>query len=207
MKTHILTLLLCCCGIMGFSQSVTNMEYFYNTDPGFGNATAITADTNTGSVTQTVSLPVNSLTGFNTVYLRAKDNLGKWSLSDKRIFYVTNFTAIAGATKIASAEYFINTDPGFGNASPITVNANTGELAQVLSLPVNNNQGFNTLYIRTKDDLGVWSMYDKRIFYVTESTAQSSATKIAAAEYFINSDPGFGNGCTTNFRFSKKSLN
>ncbi len=193
MKTHILTLLLCCCGIMGFSQSVTNLEYFFNTDPGFGNATSITADTNTGSVTQTVSVPVNSLTGFNTLYIRSKDNLGKWSLYDKRIFYVTNATDVTGATKIASAEYFINTDPGFGNASPITVNSNTGELSQVLSLPIGNIQGFNTLYIRTKDDLGVWSMYDKRIFYVAESTAQSSATKIAAAEYFINTDPGFGN--------------
>jgi len=193
MKTHIITLFLCCCGIMGFSQSVTNMEYFFNTDPGFGNATSITADINTGSVTQTVSVPVNSLTGFNTLYLRAKDNLGKWSLYDKRIFYVANFTAVNTATKIAAAEYFINTDPGLGNASPIIVNANTGEVTQVLSLPINNIQGFNTLYIRTKDDLGVWSMYDKRIFYVTDSSVLTGATKIASAEYFINTDPGFGN--------------
>ncbi len=193
MKNHILTLVLCCCGIMGFSQSVTNVEYFFNTDPGFGNATSIIADANTGSVTQTVSMPVNSLTGFNTLYVRAKDNVGKWSLYDRRVFYVANVSAVNAATKIASAEYFINTDPGLGNALPITVNVNTGELAQVLSLPIGNIQGFNTLYIRTKDDLGFWSLYDRRIFYVAESTTQNNATKIASAEYFINTDPGFGN--------------
>jgi Secretion system C-terminal sorting domain len=192
MKTHIITVLLCCCGIMGFSQSVTTMEYFFNTDPGFGNATSITATTNTGTVTQTVSLPVNSLTGFNSLYLRAKDNLGKWSLQDKRVFYVADFTAVAGATKITAAEYFINTDPGLGMASPITINTNTGAVSQVLSLPTSANKGFNTLYIRIKDDLGVWSMYDRRIFYVSEATAVAAATKITAAEYFVNTDPGFG---------------
>ena len=178
---------------MGFSQSVTNMEYFFNTDPGFGNATSITANSNTGSVTQTVSVPVNSLTGFNTLYIRSKDNLGKWSLYDKRIFYVTNATAVTSATKIAAAEYFINTDPGFGNASPITVSTNTGALTQVLSLPVGSLQGFNTLYIRTKDDLGKWSMYDRRLFYVSNES-NTVIADITAAEYFYDTDPGFGNG-------------
>lgn len=193
MKTHIITLFLCCFGIMGFSQSITNMECFFNTDPGFGNATAITANANTGSVTQTVLIPVNSLTGFNSFYVRAKNNLGIWSLYDKRIFYVVNLATGTSPTNIVAAEYFINTDPGFGNAMPIAVNTNTGILTQVLSLPIGSLQGFNTLYIRTKDDLGIWSMYDRRLFYIRKDTG-IVIPDITAAEYFYDVDSGFGNG-------------
>ena len=73
------------------------------------------------------------------------------------------------------------------------VNANTGDLAQVFSVPVGSLQGFNTLYIRTKDDLGKWSMYDRRLFYVW-SESNTVISNIVAAEYFYDADPGFGNG-------------
>ncbi|MGB1307948.1 MAG: beta strand repeat-containing protein, partial [Oceanihabitans sp.] len=95
------------------------------------------------------------------------------------------------ATNIAAAEYFYNTDPGFGNATAITVDANTGNLSQVLSLSVNTLEGFNTIYIRTQDDLGVWSLYEKRLFYVRDDLI---IPNITAAEYFYDADPGFGNG-------------
>lgn len=196
MKTQIITLLWCCIGMLGFGQSITDIEYFYNTDPGFGNGTAVTVNTNTGTLTQTVSLPVgSSLSGFNTLYLRAKDDNNTWSLYDNRVFYVTELASISGATNITAAEYFFNTDPGFGNATAISVDSNSGELTQTVSLPVGNTlTGFNTLYIRTQDDLGTWSLYDTRVFYITNQEAGTGATTIAAAEYFFNTDPGFGNG-------------
>tara|TARA_R110002096_G_scaffold429156_1_gene641716 strand:- start:170 stop:3304 length:3135 start_codon:yes stop_codon:yes gene_type:complete len=188
MKTQIITLLWCCFSILGFSQSITDIEYFYNTDPGFGNGTAIIVDT--GTTTQIVSLPVgNTLTGFNTLYIRAKDNAGVWGLYDSRVFYITELEV--AASNIATAEYFYNSDPGFGNATAITLNTGT----QTLALPVGNTlTGFNSLYIRTQDDLGVWSLYDRRIFYIAETGPGSGASNIAAAEYFFNdNDLGFGN--------------
>ena len=195
MKTYI-TLLLCCCfTVFGFSQSITDIEYFYNTDPGIGNATQITANANTGNLTQTLSLPVPiALSGFNTLYVRTKDDANVWSLYDHRTFYIVE-DILVGATNIAAAEYFINTDPGFGNADPIAINANTGNVTQTLSLPINDTNliGFNTLYIRTQDDLGVWSLYEHKIFYISEDLTGTTATNIVAAEYFINTDPGFGN--------------
>ena len=49
------------------------------------------------------------------------------------------------------------------------------------------------MYIRVLDDFGVWSLYEKRIFYV-EDTADLTIPTITGAEYFYDSDPGFGNG-------------
>ena len=80
MKTQIITLLWCCFSIIGFSQSISEIQYFFNTDTGFGNATTITADANTGNLTQSFSIPVGSLTGFNSFYFRVKDNSNVWSL-------------------------------------------------------------------------------------------------------------------------------
>lgn len=209
MKTQIITLLWCCISMIGFSQSITDIEYFYNTDPGFGNGTAITVNANTGTLTQTVSLPVgNTLSGFNSLYIRAKDNLNVWSLYDERVFYVTELPSASGASNITAAEYFFNTDPGFGNATALTINANTGKVTQTVSLPVGNTlTGFNTLYIRTQDNLGVWSLYDTRVFYVTKDEAGASATNIAAAEYFFNNDPGFGNATAITVNSNTGTLN
>ena len=195
MKKHIITLLCCCFTILGFSQSTTQIEYFYNTDPGFGNATQITANANTGTLTQTLSLAVpNTLSGFNTLYVRTKDDANVWSLYNSNVFYIAEDNSGAAATNLTAAEYFINTDPGFGNADAIALNANTGNLTQTLSLPLANTlEGFNTLYIRTQDDNGVWSLYDSKIFYIAEDLSGGVATNVVAAEYFINSDPGFGN--------------
>ena len=209
MKTQIITLLWCCIGMLGFGQSITDIEYFYNTDPGFGNGTAITVNANTGSLTQTVSLPVgNTLSGFNSLYIRAKNNLDVWSLYDQRVFYVTVLPASGSTSNIATAEYFFNTDPGFGNANSITVDTNTGLLEQTVSLPVGNTlTGFNTLYIRTQDELGVWSLYDKRVFFITNIESGVSATNVATAEYFFNNDPGFGNGTAINVDSNTGVLN
>ncbi|MFK5878805.1 MAG: T9SS type A sorting domain-containing protein [Flavobacteriaceae bacterium] len=196
MKKHIILLLCCCFTILGFSQSITQIEYFYNTDPGFGNATQITANANSGTLTQTLSLAVpNTLSGFNTLYVRTKDDANVWSLYNSNIFYIAEDNSGNAATNLTAAEYFINTDPGFGNADAIAINANTGSLNQTLSLPINdtNLEGFNTLYIRTQDDNGIWSLYDSKIFYISADLSGAVATNIVAAEYFINTDPGFGN--------------
>ena len=196
MKTQIITLLCCCFSILGFNQSITDMEYFFNTDPGFGIATPITVNTNTGSVTQ-IDLQIlvgNSLTGFNTLYVRAKDNAGVWGLNDGQVFYITKLEN--SASNIMAAEYFFNDYDGFGNETTIIpIDSNSGLLTQTITIPVGSNQtGFNTLYIRTQDNLGLWSLYDRRIFYITET----NASNIVAAEYFFNNDPGIGGGTSIN---------
>ncbi|MBO3116248.1 T9SS type A sorting domain-containing protein [Winogradskyella sp. DF17] len=194
MKTHI-TLWLCCC-ITWFSlgQSITELEYFFNTDPGFGNANTLTPNANSGELSQSFNIsPPTDATGFNTLYIRAKDDTNTWSLYANSIVFITDTDNSGTATELTAAEYFINTDPGFGNATALPLNTNTGNLTQSFPIPIGASlSGFNTIYIRTQDDLGNWSLYDNVKFFVTEEQG-SGATSITALEYFIDTDPGFGN--------------
>lgn len=177
------------------SQSITEMEYFYDVDPGFGNATAIAPNANSGILTQQINIPTPlNETGFTTLYLRVKDNNNVWSLYNAITFYITDIQT-GGATSITGLEYFIDNDPGMGNATALSVNTNSGSLTQTYSISMGTlTEGFHKLYIRTQDDLGTWSLYDKRTFFVTP---EPNNTTIVSAEYFYDTDPGLGNGTST----------
>lgn len=55
------------------AQNIDAWEYFYDTDPGIGNATSLSANTNSGSLTQSFDLPLpTDATGFHRLYIRAK---------------------------------------------------------------------------------------------------------------------------------------
>ena len=67
---------------------------------------------------------------------------------------------------LQQAEYFIDTDPGFGNGTAITVDSNTGLLNQTISIPTSPLEGFHNLYIRTLNSENNWSFYDRQSFYL-----------------------------------------
>ncbi|MFM9838665.1 MAG: gliding motility-associated C-terminal domain-containing protein [Cyclobacteriaceae bacterium] len=93
---------------------------------------------------------------------------------------------------ITKAEYFFDTDPENGNGTPITITP-SGTVTFTTSIPTSSlSQGFHFLGIRVKETGGVWSIFESRGFYITAST--SNVPNIAAAEYFLDSDPGNGNG-------------
>lgn len=100
---------------------------------------------------------------------------------------------------IVEAEYYINTDPGQGNGTPITIVGDGSSLdvevdpALIAALPF----GFHRLAVRVRNDLGEWSNAELRAFAKTdpnEALITFPNSTITAAEYFINSDPGQGNG-------------
>ena len=94
------------------------------------------------------------------------------------------------AQQITQAEYYIDDDPGFGNGTAIAVSSPTDLLETNVSIPVDLAIGIHTLFVRTKDENGVWSLSDGRPFY----TYIPYSGLITQAEYFIDGDPGFGNG-------------
>lgn len=172
------------------SAQISSFEYFFDTDPGIGNATpVITGFTPGAAVSFTKNIPVTGLgPGFHTLYLRAKSNTGLWGHHFQRVFYMTTI----GGPDIAQAEYFFDTDPGRGNGQPLSIN--TGSIvSQTLSVPVNGlTSGFHQLYIRVKNTDGVWGQYQTRSFLVTNAATGNG--DITAIEYFFDSDPGKGNG-------------
>ncbi|MDF1549785.1 MAG: hypothetical protein P1P88_18295, partial [Bacteroidales bacterium] len=187
-------LALCLNASMIQAQQVVDAEYFFDTDPGIGNGTTISftvADT----ATFTTSLSIAGLSkGFHKIYIRFKDDNEKWSLYEGHTFYIEPEFTATSASQLVAAEYFFDTDPGIGNGTSIdfspddTVNITTNVSIAGLT------KGFHKLFVRYKDDISKWSLYEGRTFYVEKENADVKATEVVAMEYFVDEDPGQGNG-------------
>ena len=191
---RILLLCLLLFGGWATAQTIGAAEYFIDgPDPGIGNGTALAVNTNSGSLTQEFTIPTTGLSeGFHTLYVRTQITGGQWSLYDRSVFYIATVSELS--QNIPSAEYFFDQDPGVGNGTSLALNANTGELTQAFVIPTTGlTEGLHSLYIRTQNTDGNWSLYDRTLFYIGEFTNEN--TPIAAAEYFYDGpDPGVGNG-------------
>jgi gliding motility-associated-like protein len=177
------------------AQTLIRAEYFFDSDPGQGNGTALSVVSG-ATVNQTFNISIGSLsTGFHTLNTRVRSNSEVWSLSASRIFYIIpSPIASAPATQIVSAEFFIDADPGIGNGTPVSFSpAATKNF--LINVPVTSlSHGFHTINVRTKDNRGVWSLFSQRSFYVVPPVGDSGpSTSILEAEYFFDNDPGVGN--------------
>ena len=93
--------------------------------------------------------------------------------------------------KIKAAEYFIDIDPGTGNASPIVIST-TDSVSLNLTVATNSlTGGFHQLFIRFEDANNFWSIAEQRTFYI-DSAVRPAPSKIIAGEYFFDKDPGVG---------------
>ncbi|WP_081658833.1 T9SS type A sorting domain-containing protein [Terrimonas ferruginea] len=143
------------------ASSIVTAEYFIDTDPGFGNGIPLTTGTGQNLAGITASLNTTGLgNGTHTLGIRSKNNDGSWSHTNIQDFLVDDDFAYppspAAPGNITYAEYFFDTDPGFGNGTGIAITpgvdlnninfaANTSSLAD----------GPHTLFIRSFDD---WSI-------------------------------------------------
>ncbi|WP_299556290.1 T9SS type A sorting domain-containing protein [Seonamhaeicola sp.] len=175
------------CFVFGQAQ-IASGEYFFDTDPGVGNGTVLAVSGNV--IDQDLNIPTTGLSeGIHKLYVRLINNDGTWSLYDKNVFYVSANTE--NTANIASAEYFMDTDPGVGNGTALAVSGNV--IDQDLNIPTTGlSDGVHKLYIRLINDDGSWSLYDKNVFYASPNNTNTA--NIASAEYFMDTDPGVGNG-------------
>ena len=170
------------------ASNVNKLEYFVDTDPGLGSATnvGITSGANVADIFWTVD--ITSLTnGFHNIFIRSKDNAGNWSITNKWLF----FKDIIPASNVNKLEYFVDTDPGFGSATPVTITsgANVSNIFWTVDITGLSN-GFHNIFIRSKDNAGNWSITNKWLFFKDISPAAN----VSKMEYFVDVDPGFGSG-------------
>ncbi|RYZ52731.1 MAG: T9SS type A sorting domain-containing protein, partial [Chitinophagaceae bacterium] len=91
---------------------------------------------------------------------------------------------------ITAAEYFFDTVPGHGEAWPLPLaSTDSLQLAGAIELPF-DQPGLHQLYVRTRTEDGIWSLVESRSIYISSNLN----TKLAAAEYFFDEDPGQGSG-------------
>ncbi len=166
-------------------DSLVYAEYFFDTDPGQGSGTALSAGNTSDSLNQTYSIPTPALltAGTHNLYVRTRSQSGRWSLAEPVDFYTP------GA--LANGEYFFDTDPGFGSGTAFTFPAQDS-LNTTLAITVPNLAGgVHQLYVRTRSVTGAWGHAYPVDFFVNGA--------VADGEYFFDTDPGVGNGISFAF--------
>lgn len=178
-------------------MAVSQAEYFWDTDPGEGNGTAITAtDGSFNSAFERIAAYGLDApgAGLHKFCVRVKDNQNAWSPVFTQIIRVEASNA-PEALRLSNAEYFWDADPGEGNATPILASDGNFDSAfekiavYGLGAP---GAGMHKFSVRVRDNQGIWSLAFTQIVNV-EATTTPLPVSLAAAEYFWDTDPGEGN--------------
>jgi hypothetical protein len=187
------------------ATAVTAAEYFIDADPGSGNGTAVSVGATGNTVNFTASIPTTALsTGFHTLAIRTKNQDGQWGLFETRAFYIS--TSTTDAPPITAAEFFMDADPGPGNGTALAIGSSGNTVTFTSLIPTTSLAvGFHTLAIRTRNAAGQWGLFDTRAFYISTSAADMGM--ITNAEYFIDTDPGVGNGSTLTVNTPGNTIN
>ena len=163
-----------------FAQSNRNIisaEYFWDTDPGVGNAISLSAFD--GSFDQMIEhiFSVDTLNfpayGAHVFNLRVQDEDGSWSFPFKRVIDLS-VPLQTRDLNITEAEYFWETDPGEGNATTLIAynGAYDEALEEAFSSYFPPLNGTHILGVRVKDVNGLWSPVYKRVIVVEDQTIQ-----------------------------------
>jgi hypothetical protein len=144
--------------IGGFAQTIVSGEYFWDNDPGVGNGVAFDA-VDGANVDMTFNPSTAGLKeGPHLIGFRFVDENNVWGETETKRIIVHQFTG---------AEYFWDTDPGAGNATPATLNSGdplfNGEIT-ISSEGV--KPGNRLLGVRTKGIGDVWSTTIVKRMYV-----------------------------------------
>jgi len=171
------------------SSELVAAEYFFDTDPGLGNATALSI-TPGASLSGTFTVDASALgSGFHTLTVRVQDDLGQWSVNHTGRFYKINLPTTSD--QIVAAEYFFDEDPGLGQGTALSIAAGT-TVNQSFTAPVEGlEDGFHRVVVRFQNDLGQWSVNQAGRFFVFTPQERD---EIVSLEYFIDEDPGIGQG-------------
>lgn len=186
--------------IVSTDKQIIQAEYFWDSDPGVGSATPILAlDGNLDEAIETlfssgVSQPAVGLHTFN---IRVKDFDNNWSPIFTSVMSIED-TIVPIDKQIIQAEYFWDSDPGVGSATPLL--ALDGNLDEAIETLFNSGVsqpavGLHTFNIRVKDIENTWGPLFTSVISI-EDTIVPVVKEIAQAEYFWDTDPGQGSGTT-----------
>lgn len=178
--------------------NITRVEYFLDNDPGYGNGIELPLTPNTTINNLVINISLLPLAeGVHLVGIRAKDANGAWSIDNRWIFLKPFTTGVSlPVPNITRLEYFIDTDPGYGNATALSITPTQ----QINAVPINLNlttlsEGVHIVGVRAKDANNAWSIDNRWLFLKPYFNGQVAPSRnITAMEYYFNTDPGYGNG-------------
>lgn len=164
-------------------SSIVEAEYFYDVDPGVGNATSIALSGNTDSSEFAGNVSTVGLSlGTHQLCIRAKNASGEWSVYETRKIKI-----LSNGNALDMAEYFYDIDPGVGNGNSLAI-VHSGDSSTFSgNIPTTGlTAGTHQLFVRARDISGQWSLYENRKIKIEDEAIM--------AEYFFDTDPGVGQG-------------
>ena len=161
--------------IIGHDPLQPFVEYFFDTDPGFGKGTAIK---DIGKGTHHLLIDLGQLSpGGHVLYVRSRDDKGHWSPTACRPLFVCKRKALT------AIEYFFDdADPGFGKAFVIAIPAND---AETITFELNTSHltlGPHVLKVRALGTNGLWTPLCTETFTIIGSSKVDSIETDEAAE-------------------------
>lgn len=173
-------------------QEPVRMEYFLDTDPGYGLAQTIT-NIHVGNNELTFDLS-DAPWGAHVLYVRSQDSEGHWSATMSRPLYIERLQ------DIAYVEYFIDNDPGIGQATPLALPLQEYKAHLLFNFEVNTaslSLGEHELFVRARDVFDQWTDVMSRRFTVVSGGQPDppiGGGDLKHLEYFFDTDPGYGLG-------------
>ena len=169
-------------GVAGLTATAQVGEYFWNSDPGIGRGNRMSAES-TANGSSTFTIDASALaTGLNVLGMRAFSN-GRWSQT-----YITYVMVDAAplAPSDYKGEYYWDSDPGIGKATPMTFSASGEQSISEIACD-GLTAGVHTLGMRVTNG-GLWSPTQTYLVLVPATASDNHWI----VEYFCDSDPGIG---------------
>ncbi|HZE85138.1 MAG TPA: T9SS type A sorting domain-containing protein [Puia sp.] len=99
---------------------------------------------------------------------------------------------------ISAIEWFIDSDPGFGNGAPLSFAAASDIPSLIAHIPLAGvRPGIHRLFLRSQDNAGNWTLTASagfENFHPAYAPPAAAPVPVTELEVFFDHDPGFGNG-------------
>lgn len=177
------------------AQSLVRAEYFIDQDPGTGKGTPLSYSLPSDSIQGVFAISVDTFSvGTHFVYARFLDSGGLWTPWQMHLFYIED---TVNAAEISNVEYFLNQDPGTAQGTRTNIRpANQFDTFFTASLDT-FSAGRHFLHVRSKIRNGFWSPWQLHVLYLEDTV---NVGLIDGMEYFIDQEPGPGNGTDVAFQ-------
>ncbi|MBV9963349.1 MAG: T9SS type A sorting domain-containing protein [Parafilimonas sp.] len=157
-----------------FNQAqITKGEYFFDKDPGYGKGKPITVSSPDTIIEKNFAAITSALgIGHHKLYIRCKDDNGNWGITSHRNIEIIK---TQDTVKIVAAEYFFTSDKGYNHATRKVFSDSLADGKFKFKIPYNKiPANADTLFIRTEDSLGNWSLTGLAKFSVQSFTNAST---------------------------------
>ncbi|MBW6513209.1 MAG: hypothetical protein K0B87_00415 [Candidatus Syntrophosphaera sp.] len=127
--------------------------------------------------------------GLNHLHFRARNADGTWSLPQHRAFFRSSGEPLPSL--VEELEWWLDTDPGPGNANSVSVAAGT-DVQQLVQMATQGAAlGLHRFGVRARNQAGNWSLPIHKLVF---ATGNAPLAEVVSAEWWLDEDPGEGGG-------------